>query len=303
MESTKNYDRDELDFQELFKILWEGKIIISSVAFIFALVSIFYSLSLPNIYLSKALLNPVESSAGVNKSLGGYSSIANLAGINLSTSNNDTNAAKALKKISTLSFFTENIMPNIFLPDLVAAEDWDLTSNKIIYDKAIYNDKNQSWVNNPQNKELSLSAQKAYEIFLDNNLVFSSDLESGFIMIGIKHQSPYIAKEWTEIIIDELNEFYRKKDKREAKTSIDFLNMQIAQTNFTEIKQVIAELIQSKTQQLALIEVGKFYVFEYLDPPAVMERKSEPGRAIIVILGSIIGGFLGVLIVFLRKYI
>lgn len=303
MESTKNFERDELDFQELFKILWEGKIIISSVAFIFALVSIFYSLSLPNIYLSKALLNPVESSAGVNKSLGGYSSIANLAGINLSTSNNDSNAAKALKKISTLSFFTENIMPNIFLPDLVAAEDWDLTSNKIIYDKAIYNDKNQSWVNNPQNKEPSLSAQKAYEIFLDNNLVFSSDLESGFIMIGIKHQSPYIAKEWTEIIIDELNEFYRKKDKREAKTSIDFLNMQIAQTNFTEIKQVIAELIQSKTQQLALIEVGKFYVFEYLDPPAVMERKSEPGRAIIVILGSIIGGFLGVLIVFLRKYI
>lgn len=285
MESTKNFERDELDFQELFKILWEGKIIISSVAFIFALVSIFYSLSLPNIYLSKALLNPVESSAGVNKSLGGYSSIANLAGINLSTSNNDSNAAKALKKISTLSFFTENIMPNIFLPDLVAAEDWDLTSNKIIYDKAIYNDKNQSWVNNPQNKEPSLSAQKAYEIFLDNNLVFSSDLESGFIMIGIKHQSPYIAKEWTEIIIDELNEFYRKKDKREAKTSIDFLNMQIAQTNFTEIKQVIAELIQSKTQQLALIEVGKFYVFEYLDPPAVMERKSEPGRAIIVILG------------------
>mgnify|MGYP001399839756 CR=1 FL=1 len=69
-----------------------------------------------------------------------------------------------------------------------------------------------------------------------------------------------------------------------------------------EIKQVIAELIQQKTQQLALIEVSEFYVFEYLDPPAVMEQKSEPKRSLICILGAFIGGFLGVIIVILRHY-
>lgn len=303
MESSHSDNNiDEIDFKELFKIFWDGKLIILSTTGMFALFSILYSLSLPNIYQSNALLNPVEGSSQINKGLGGYSSIANLAGLNFSASGNDSNAAKALKKINTLSFFVENIWPNIFLPDLMAVDSWDPNSNEIIYNKDIYNDETKSWVQNPKTKTGLISPQSAYLVFLQNNLVFSSDLETGFITIGIKHQSPYIAKEWTEIVIDQLNDFYRKKDKSEAQKSIDYLNQQIAKTNFTEIKEVIAQLIQNKTQQLALIESGKFYVYEYLDPPAVMERRSEPRRAIISILGIIIGGFFGFLIVILRKY-
>lgn len=303
MESSHSDNNiDEIDFKELFKILWDGKLIILSTTGMFALFSILYSLSLPNIYQSNALLNPVEGSSQINKGLGGYSSIANLAGLNFSASGNDSNAAKALKKINTLSFFVENIWPNIFLPDLMAVDSWDPNSNEIIYNKDIYNDETKSWVQNPKTKTGLISPQSAYLVFLQNNLVFSSDLETGFITIGIKHQSPYIAKEWTEIVIDQLNDFYRKKDKSEAQKSIGYLNQQIAKTNFTEIKEVIAQLIQNKTQQLALIESGKFYVYEYLDPPAVMERRSEPRRAIISILGIIIGGFFGFLIVILRKY-
>jgi LPS O-antigen subunit length determinant protein (WzzB/FepE family) len=62
-------------------------------------------------------------------------------------------------------------------------------------------------------------------------------------------------------------------------------------------------LIQQKTQQLSVIEVNNFYVYEYIDPPEVMERKHEPSRAIICILGALLGATLGVLIVFTRFYI
>lgn len=303
MESNHdNNNFDEIDFKELFSTLWESKTFILSTTSIFALLAMLYSLSLPNIYQSNALLNPVEASGQMSNGLGDYSTIANLTGLNLSTTNTDSNAAKALKKINTLSFFVENILPNIFLPDLIALDSWDPAINKIIYNKDIYNDELKSWVQDSKTKLAITSPQSAYLVFLQNNLVFSSDLETGFITIGIKHQSPYIAKEWTEIIVDQLNDFFRKKDKLEAQTSINFLNQQMAKTNFTEIKEVIAQLIQNKTQQLALVESGKFYVFEYLDPPAVMERRSEPSRAIITILGTIIGGFFGFFIVILRKY-
>ena len=303
MENTQsNNNIDEIDFKELFNIFWEGRIIILSTTGIFALLSILYSLYLPNIYQSNALLNPVEGSSQMGNGLGGYSTIANLTGLNFSTADNDSNAAKALKKINTLSFFAENILPNIFLPDLIAVDSWDPSNNKIIYNKDIYNDELKSWANNLQTKSLITSPQSAYLLFIENNLVFSSDLKTGFISIGIKHQSPYIAKEWTEIVVDQLNDFYRKKDKAEAQSSLNFLKQQIAQTNYTEIKEVIAQLIQNNTQQLALIESGKFYVFEYLDPPAVMERRSEPGRTMIVILGTIIGGFFAVFTVIIRKY-
>ena len=59
---------------------------------------------------------------------------------------------------------------------------------------------------------------------------------------------------------------------------------------------------RQKTQQLALIEVSKFYVFEYLDPPAAMEQKSQPNRMLICLFGIFLGGFIGILTVMLRHY-
>ena len=56
--------------------------------------------------------------------------LASLAGINLPTSSGG-NSAKALQKVGTLSFFKDNILPNIFLPDLMAAKSWDADSNII----------------------------------------------------------------------------------------------------------------------------------------------------------------------------
>ena len=44
-------------------------------------------------------------------------------------------------------------------------------------------------------------------------------------------------------------------------------------------------------------------MYEYIDPPAVMEQKSEPKRALICISGVLLGGMLSIFLVFLRRYI
>lgn len=66
---------DEIDLRELFKALWKGKWIIIAATFIFAIVSVLYTLSLPNIYKADALLAPAESSNG-----GGLSKMAGQLG-------------------------------------------------------------------------------------------------------------------------------------------------------------------------------------------------------------------------------
>ena len=38
-----------------------------------------------------------------------------------------------------------------------------------------------------------------------------------------------------------------------------------------------------------LTEANEAYVYEYLDPPAVMERKSKPQRDVICIIGTFLG--------------
>ncbi|MDC1007653.1 Wzz/FepE/Etk N-terminal domain-containing protein [Gammaproteobacteria bacterium] len=294
---------DEIDFKELVLVIWNRKFFVLSVVTFFSIIAIIYSLALPNIYQSRALLSPMEGQGGINQTIGNYSGIASFAGINLPSQDSDSNAVKSIQKLNSLSFFSEHILPNIFLPDLMAIDSWDRDSNKILYDENIYNDSTKAWVRDFKSTQTQTpSAQEAFSIFIKDNLYVSKDMDTGFVTIAIKHQSPYIAKQWTEIIVDQLNNFFRTKDKAEAQAAVAFLNMQIAQTSFAEIKQVIAELIQQKTQQLALIEVSEFYVFEYLDPPAVMEQKSEPKRSLICILGAFIGGFLGVFIVILRHF-
>ena len=49
---------DEIDLRELFAAIWQGKWIIIAVTAVFAVVSVFYALSLPNIYKSEVLLAP-----------------------------------------------------------------------------------------------------------------------------------------------------------------------------------------------------------------------------------------------------
>ena len=127
-------------------------------------------------------------------------------------------------------------------------------------------------------------------------------VDSGFIIISIKHQSPFLAKQWTDLVVSEVNNFYRQKDKSEAEKAVSYLNEQILMTGLSEIKQVIAELLQEETQKLTLIEANEFYVFDYIDPPAIMEEHEQPDRILIFIVSSFFGLIISIILVFLRYY-
>ena len=295
----------EIDLKELFTVLWGGKWLIVSVTSIFSIIAIIYSLSLPNVYQSRAILSPVGDSGGggLNQVMKNYGGLASLAGVNLSSADASSNSVKALEKLNTLSFFENNIMPNIFLPDLMAFDSWDASNNKIIYNTDIYDFDSQTWTRDYEYPRTQTpSAQESFNIFA-GHFQASKDIDTGFVTISVKHESPFVAQAWTELIIDQLNYFFRAKDKLEAQAAMDYLNIQMTQTSFAEIKMVIAQLLQQKMQQLALVEASDFYVFDYIDPPAVMETKSEPVRSVICIIGAFLGGILGCLIVIIRFYV
>ena len=97
---------DEIDLLELFFVLVQGKWIITSVTAFLVIIGIIYSLLLPNVYQSEALLAPVdESSSLVGGALSQYSGLAGLAGINLPTGDTSSNHKKAIELISSLNFF------------------------------------------------------------------------------------------------------------------------------------------------------------------------------------------------------
>ena len=104
-------------------------------------------------------------------------------------------------------------------------------------------------------------------------------------------------------MINQINAFYRQKDKLESEKSVNYLNQQIVISSLQEVKVAFADLIQEETKKLTLIEAKNSYVFEYVDPPAVMERKSEPWRSFIVMLSILLGGILGIIFVLLKSFV
>ena len=294
---------DEIDLRELFYVLLEGKWIIVSLTAFVSIVGVIYSLSLPNIYESKAMLVPINSSSGISGALGSYSGLAGLAGISLPSGGDEGNSAKAIQKISSLSFFENNILTNIHLPDLMAVKSWNSKTNTLAFDDSIYDTNSNTWIRDFSYPQQQIpSAQESFEVFKTEHLSLSEDKKSGFITLSIKHQSPFIAKQWAELVVNEVNAFYRQKDKSESEKAVSYLNQQISITGLSEIKQVIAQLLQEETKKLTLIEANQYYVFDYIDPPAVMEQKSEPKRALICILSALLGGMLSIVLVLIRHY-
>ena len=297
-----NFD-DEIDLRELFYVLLEGKKIIISLTAFISIIGVIYSLLLPNIYESKAMLVPVKSSGGISRALGGFGSLAGIAGISLPSADDEGNSAKAIEKIGSLSFFENNLLPNIYLPNLMAVKSWDSQTNTLAFDENIYDTNTNTWVRDYSYPRQQIpSAQESFEKFKTDHLGLSEDKESGFITLSIKHQSPFIAKQWAELVVNEVSAFYRQKDKLESEKAVSYLNKQISMTNLTEIKEALAELLQEETKKLTLLEATQYYVFDYIDPPAVMEEKSEPSRALIFILSVLLGGLLSIFIVLIRHY-
>ena len=300
---SPSFTEDEINLQELFYILIKRKWIIFTLTTFFSIAGVLYSLSLPNIYQSKALLSPVDSSTSLSGSLQNVSSLAGLAGISLPSVGPKSNKIKAINKLNSLSFFKNNIQPNIFLPDLMAIKSWDYVENVISYDENIYNAVSNSWVRKFEYPKKQIpSSQESFKIFQKLHMNVVEDKKTGFVTLSVKHQSPFVAKQWVELIVNEVNIYFRQKDKLESQKSAAYLNQQISKTNLSEVKQAIAEILQQETQKLALIEATEYYVFDYIDPPVVMEKKSSPTRAIICILAAFLGAALGIIMAFLAEY-
>jgi len=299
---AKDFD-SEIDIREILFALVQGKWIISFVTAFLIIVGIIINLLLPNVYQSEALLAPVdESSTLLSGALSQYSGLAGLAGITL-PNENDSNHKKAIELMQSLNFFEKNLMPKIFLPDLMAVDFWDDKKNMIIYDDSIYEKDSNAWVRNfsyPQ--KLIPSAQESFEVFEDDHLNIYEDVRTGYVTLSIEHQSPVIAKQWVQMIVEEVNFFYRQKDKEKSEKAVIYLNEQITNTSLMEIRQVTASLLEKEIKKLTLVEANEDYVFEFVYPPSVMEEKSWPNRYLILILSFISGVMLGMIIALYRYY-
>ena len=300
--STAPYD-DEIDLRELFRVLWAGKWLIGGISFAAAMIAIAFALSLPNIYRAEALLAPNDSqgTGGLSALAAQYGGLASLAGINLGSGSADKTAfgLEVLKSRKFVSGFIER--HNILVP-LMAAEDWDAESGELKINPEVYDLATDRWARDaiPPRKAMP-SLQEAHTAFMAN-LSVSQDKKSGFVSIAVEHYSPTVAKQWVDWLVGDINFSIMQRDVAEAEQAIAYLNEQIESTSLADLQNVFFKLIEEQTKVVMLAKVSPEYMLRTLDPAVIPEIKSQPNRALICVLGTLLGGMLSVLGVLIRHY-
>lgn len=291
---------DEIDLNELFNTLWINKIFILAVVSFFSIVSIFYALSLTNIYTAQSVLTPTsaDSSSGLSNQFGG---LASLAGVTLP---GDTGEVKvAIAFMSSKKLVGQLIRTEGFLPKLMAPKKWDMNTKEIIFDEKLYDSKNKTWIRSYSSPYQQVpSTQEAHKKFIETVNV-SEDKKNNLVTVSVEHISPIIAQEWALMIVRETNAMVANMKIQEAQNSIDFLNEQIVVTPYAELRTLLYEVIQQKTQDMMLAKVNLEYALTTIDPPLIPELKSKPSRAFICILGALLGGMLALFVVLISRYV
>jgi uncharacterized protein involved in exopolysaccharide biosynthesis len=298
------YD-DEIDLRELFGVLWAGKTEIAVGVLLSALIAVSYALYLPNKYSSEALLAP-RNDGGSGGALGQlaaqYGGLASLAGVNLGGAGGQGKTAIAIEMLKSRDFFGKYLYDSVLI-DLMASKSWDPGDNEVVIDENLFDIKTQAWVRETGNGlQAKPSVQEAHKAFVERAFSVSEDKQSGFVTISVTHYSPTVARDWVVKIVESVNEAVRAREVREAENSIAFLKDQTAKTNLVSLTQVFAELIEQQTKTVMLASASDEYVFQVIDPPVAPELKSEPQRALICVLGVLLGGMLAVVFVLIRHY-
>lgn len=301
--SRASFSDDQIDFGEIFAALWAGKKTVTGVSFGAGLISVIISLWLPNVYTAQTLLSPADqTSGGLSSLMSQYGGLASLAGLSLPSGGDASKAQLGVQLMQSRAFISDFVVRRELLPDLMAVESWNIETNKVTYDPGIYDEINDIWTRDADAPLLPKpSDQEAFKEFIEI-LTISEDPQTGFVSVSIEHQSPIIAAQWLAWLINDVNLAVKTQDVTEATRSIEYLKQQVTKTSLAELKTMFFELIQSQTETMMLAEVRPEYVFKTIDPAVAPEEKSGPNRALICILGTLIGSLLGSIIVLTRHH-
>lgn len=292
MRSEKNIE-DGINLVAFIKVCLKYKIPVIIATIIFGASSVFYSLSLNDIYESKAMVYVDNDRYIVGKSSVDSSSTLNnfMSGRSYNTYQNSTSLV--LDYIQSRSFLLEFIENRKIKPDLMASISWDKASNKNIYNDLVYDPESDIWINRPNDEKVFRT--------ISDLLIIKYGNASGLIEIGFKNINPYLSKKWTEWIIEDLNFVVSNQEIQQSKDVISILNSKDISSNLTQ-NYSVTKIIESHIENIMLASALKEYPLKTIDPAYIPDRKIQPRRSVICILGTFFGAMMTLYICLIRHF-
>lgn len=294
----------EIDLRELFSVLWNGKKLIVSITAVFALVAVFYSLSIPNEYRATTVVSSAQggSGGGLSNALGQLGGLASFAGVSIGAG--ESSEVQVAQEIMRSRWFIEEfIRENNLAVEVFAVQGWDKDSKQLEINSDVYDVESSLWVRDAvTGKTLEPTGWELYKAF-SGMFTVSEDERNGLISISVEYFSPEIAKQWVDQLVVGINQHMQIRKLNKVNLNIQYLEAQIQKTSTSEMQGVFYTIIGEQIKSKMLAEASPEYAFVTVSPAMVPVEKFLPKRSTICILLTLLGGIIAVLLVLVRHFI
>lgn len=292
MQETQDINSDEIDLLELLRQLLRFKFSILILTLLCGIGALAVALTTPNTYQADVLISSSQkaSGGGLSALASQYGGVAALAGINLGSGNNEMDSAISLlqsRKFIISMIEEENLKPVLF------PKSWNSEENAwLIHTPSTFSRIKNSFATEVKPIDPIPSDLAAFKVF-DSLLSVSTDKLSGLVTVRMESEDPQWAAETANKIIIRLNEYLRNQAILQSNKNIRYLEQEIANTPLVEFKSALYELVESESRNKMFSNVNQEYAFKVIDPALIPEAAVKPKRALILIMGVMLGFILG----------
>ena len=297
MNHNNNYEKiDNPDIFDSILLLWDSKIKIILITGLFGVFGLFFIFLSPQKFTSSAILSPVDDSsfsAGAAK----YAGLANIAGFNIGAASSSKTDI-AIEVLKSRDFYVNFVNKRNLEELLFAVKSWDESNNEIIFNPRLYDVKKSKWI---EGKKPNI--YDGHKIWKEEILGISKDVQTSFVSISIKHQSPTISFNVLQWLLDDIDNDLRERDIENASKAIEYLEEEAKKTVSDDLRKLFFSLIKEQTNKKMMAITHPEYIFDLIDPPFVPEVKSEPKSLLILISFLLLGSISSVLFIFINNII
>jgi uncharacterized protein involved in exopolysaccharide biosynthesis len=269
---------------QIIRFFLRNFLLIFGLSFVFGVLLFIGSAFMTPIYRAETLVAPAEEASGgaLTAMLSNFGGLGRLAGLGNAGPTRKDEALAMLRSRAFISAFVEaNDGFAVLYP-----EAWDSEA--------------QDWRVPAEERP---SEQDTHLLVTRSILSVEENPDSGIITIGISLPDRLVAADWSNAIVQLLNERFREFVAEEAQRSIEYLYGELEKASSVELRQVIHRLIETQIQTIMLTNVRKDFVFRVIDPAAAPDADHvvAPRRVFLAFFGLLFGGFIGLSIALVRE--
>ncbi len=336
MEEEK--DIVSIDFNAFFKIIWKEKVWVVLITLVFALGGVYYALTAREEFVSTGKILPeYQSKAG---GLSQFAGLASLAGVDLSSATGGGSDAVRPDLypdvLKSTPFFLELLKIKVRTKDNKEMFFSQFYDNFVLDNKIEEKDTKIKFPTSNQYIAVSYQTENNLKD-LRERIGAVIDKKTGLITVTVKLPDPVVATIITDYGMNFLTNYITNYRTEKSKRDLNFLaerldaakgkyfNNQAKKAQYSDQYQLSMMKLQAADLQRERIESeyklsSSFYntllqkyeeaklkvqqetpVIKVLEPPVVPNKRSEPKRAIIVLIATFLGGIFGIIFGLIRK--